>query len=299
MIRPLKASPMRPALSAAALKSCALLLGLATLARAEAPLVESTPNQAPVVVVAPDAEAFPRLPALLWTDTKQVFQRPSAWTSSDWNHLWLGAAGLVVAGVALDSPIDKAFQRSAKPSWTNAAKNVEFLGGTGSILIAGGAYLGGAALDNREVRSVGIDLGISMAIAQLTLTIPLKNLVGRDRPSKDQGAGHFQPLGGGQSFPSGHTTQAFVLASVISEHADQTWVTGLSYGLASLVGVARMEQRQHFLSDVLGGAIIGTYVGRTVTRYNQTQRDATSHVKVAFQPLLSSEYKGAVVRVSF
>ena len=123
--------------------------------------------------------------------------------------------------------------------------------------------------------------------------------MGRDRPSKNEGAGHFQLLGGGQSFPSGHTTQAFVLASVISEHADQTWVTGLSYGLASLVGVARMEQRQHFLSDVLGAAVIGTYVGRTVTHYNQTQRAGTSKVKVAFQPLLSSEYKGAVVRVSF
>ena len=73
----------------------------------------------------------------------------------------------------------------------------------------------------------------------------------------------------------------------------------MSYGLASLVGVARLEQRQHFVSDVLGGALIGTFVGRTVTRYNQTQRTGTSSVKMAFQPLLSGDYKGAVLRVNF
>ena len=263
------------------------------------PTAEASPAAAPLPAKA-DPEAFQRLPRLLVRDAIHVVTRPADWEASDWKQVGLGAAAVLGAGLALDTSLDRAFTRNAKPSWDNLAKNVEYLGGTGSLIIAGGVYLGGAALKDPALRAVGIDAGMAMVIAQLTLTIPLKVLAGRSRPNAGEGSSHFKPLTGGQSFPSGHTTQAFVLASVISGHADQPWVTGVSYGLATLVGVARMEQRAHFLSDVLGGAVIGTFVGREVVRFNQSLRSsAQGGVKVSFQPLLGAGYQGATVRVSF
>lgn len=288
---------MRPAIHLQNLGLSLLLPCLATPLWAQA----TPPDASPAPVQAkPDPEAFPRLPRLLVRNTLHVVTRPADWEASDWKQLGLGAVAVLGAGLALDAPLDRAFARNARPSWDNLAKNVEYLGGTGSLILAGGIYLGGAALKDPALRAVGIDAGMAMVIAQLTLTLPLKALTGRSRPSAGEGSSHFKPLSGGQSFPSGHTTQAFVLASVISAHADQPWVTGVSYGLATLVGVARMERRGHFLSDVLGGAAIGTFVGREVVRFNQSLRSsAKGDVKVSFQPLLGADYQGATLRVSF
>ncbi|MBS1763359.1 MAG: phosphatase PAP2 family protein [Bacteroidetes bacterium] len=61
------------------------------------------------------------------------------------------------------------------------------------------------------------------------------------------------------SFPSGHTAQAFAAATFLSEeYKDQfKWMPYASYGVASCVGVLRMANNKHFISDVLVGAGIG------------------------------------------
>lgn len=61
------------------------------------------------------------------------------------------------------------------------------------------------------------------------------------------------------SFPSGHTAQAFAAATFLSEeYKDRLhWMPWLAYGLASTVGVLRMANNKHYVSDVLVGAGIG------------------------------------------
>jgi len=61
------------------------------------------------------------------------------------------------------------------------------------------------------------------------------------------------------SFPSGHTAQAFAAAAMLSEEYGYRykWVPYFSYGLASTVGVLRMANNKHYLSDVLVAAGIG------------------------------------------
>src|SRR5204862_459002 len=84
----------------------------------------------------------------------------------------------------------------------------------------------------------------------------------------------FHPLGHDQSFPSGHTTQAFTVASVISAHYDSPWIGAMAYTVASLVGYARHEHQAHWPSDIVAGAAIGIGVGRTVVRLNEENRGA-------------------------
>jgi len=276
---------------------CVCLPCLASSARAETPETPSPSLQAPGTQ---DPDGFKQLPHLLLKDTQEVFRAPSRWDSSDWTYVCLGAVGVVGVAATLDGPLDRGVTRNAKPSWDHLAKTIAPLGGAGSVLIVGGAYLGGVAFKNPELRAVGVDAGMTMAIAELTMTLPLKYVVGRSRPSEGEGSKHFNPFHGGKSFPSSHTTQAFALASVISAHADTPWVSGVSYGLATLVGLSRIEQHDHFLSDVLVGGAIGTFVGHTVVHYNQSGRaQASSRLRVSFEPLLGSDYRGAQVRMVF
>lgn len=61
------------------------------------------------------------------------------------------------------------------------------------------------------------------------------------------------------SFPSGHTAQAFAAATFLSqEYKDRLpWMPYAAYGMASSVGLMRMANNRHYISDVLLGAGIG------------------------------------------
>jgi membrane-associated phospholipid phosphatase len=234
-----------------------------------------------------DPDRFANLPSLLLEDTKHVLTAPARWDGSNWLTVGASAAAVLGTGLLLDHAADHFMTQHANASWDRTAKAVQNLGGTPSVLIAGGTYLVGVAFKDPEVRATGIDTMVTMGLAQLLLTIPLKVAVGRSRPSADLGTHDFHPLNGGQSFPSGHSTQAFALASVIAEHADRPWVSCLSYGLAGLVGLSRMEQRQHFLSEVVAGGLIGTFVGKSVVTFNQSLRaSARPKVAMSFAPII-------------
>lgn len=61
------------------------------------------------------------------------------------------------------------------------------------------------------------------------------------------------------SFPSGHTAQAFAAATFLSEEYKSKfkWMPYLAYGIASSVGVLRVANNKHYISDVLVGAGLG------------------------------------------
>src|SRR3989337_440518 len=115
-------------------------------------------------------------------------------------------------------------------------------------------------------KAVAMDAFAASLVSAGIITTSLKVITGRSRPEDDEGTYKFQPFGGHRSFPSGHTTQAFSLASVVAEHYDEWWIDTISYGIAGGVGLARVEQGAHFPSDVAAGALIGTIVGKAIVR---------------------------------
>lgn len=68
-----------------------------------------------------------------------------------------------------------------------------------------------------------------------------------------------RPDGTALSFPSGHTANVFASATMLSiEYGENyTWVPYLSYGIATGVGVMRIANNKHYISDVLFGAGLG------------------------------------------
>jgi len=66
----------------------------------------------------------------------------------------------------------------------------------------------------------------------------------------------------GRSFPSGHTSQAFFLATLTAQHFHAgIWLVLLLYAAALLVGITRMYVGAHYPRDVLAGAILGSIWG--------------------------------------
>lgn len=60
------------------------------------------------------------------------------------------------------------------------------------------------------------------------------------------------------SFPSGHTTAAFMIAGITSVCFPD--IGALAYGWAALIGLSRVMLKVHFISDVLAGMLLGTLI---------------------------------------
>ena len=206
-------------------------------------------------------------PEILVDDVKHVVTAPSRWDATEWRQA--GWASLAVVGTALviDRPLRDEMRRH---SGNNAfVTQVERFGAQYAAGVVGGFYLVGALADNENSMQVAQDSLAASLIASGIVTPAIKLVTGRSRPRDNSGVYHFKPFSNGNSsFPSGHTTEAFALASVISDHYDETWVTCTSYSIASLVGLARTYHQAHFASDVVAGAMIGTLVGKSVVAHN-------------------------------
>lgn len=63
------------------------------------------------------------------------------------------------------------------------------------------------------------------------------------------------------SFPSGHTASAFAMATVFALLYKQKSIGLAALFLAALVGYSRIYLAEHFLSDVLAGALTGILFG--------------------------------------
>jgi membrane-associated phospholipid phosphatase len=68
------------------------------------------------------------------------------------------------------------------------------------------------------------------------------------------------------SFPSGHTSSAFAICTILAVALPQKRVQLLAALLANAVAISRVYLGQHYLNDVVVGAIIGLFVA-TVTIY--------------------------------
>nr|WP_220482986.1 phosphatase PAP2 family protein [Rufibacter quisquiliarum] len=92
--------------------------------------------------------------------------------------------------------------------------------------------------------------GLLLASGLLTtaMTYPIKISTGVERPNGEP-----------RAFPSGHTSYAFTIATIVDkEFRDKSpWISVGSYTIASATGVMRVLNNEHWMSDVLAGAGIG------------------------------------------
>ncbi|GLH65794.1 phosphatase PAP2 family protein [Geothrix edaphica] len=239
------------------------------------------------------------VPKILWDDTFFILKSPSRWDRQDWLHAGEGFAVVLGTALLLDTRARDESQRHRGTETDRVAKQIQHFGTSYAFLAVGGFWVYGKLAGASNAVDTALDAAEASFISGAVLSPLLKTAVGRSRPSDGQGAFHFKPFGGGVSSPSGHTTEAFTLARVITEHYPQAWVQGLTYGIAALVGASRIQQNAHFASDVVSGALLGTLVGRTVVRRNQKRREGPSKVAVSINASFGTGYQGATLSVRF
>ena len=223
---------------------------------------------------------------LVLLDTKEVLTAPVRWNSRDWLILGGVAAGIGTVAI-FDQEIERGIRHARSDTATKIFDNIQPLGNEYAIGIIGTFYLAGEIFKDPRAKATALDSIAATAIASGIIDNSLKYVVGRSRPTDGKGAYDFEPFSGRDSFASGHTTEAFALASVISEHYDEPWIRFTAFGLAGTVGYARLNNNRHWPSDVLAGAAIGTLVGKVVVRFNRRHRS------LLIEPVLSSNVKGA------
>jgi len=232
-------------------------------------------------------------PSLLKAFEVQI-TAPFKQSAKQW--LMTGAAiGIAATLIHVDNRIDEwARVQKSEHKWVNKSSPVitKFGGSWGVYsVIAAGAL--SAACKNEKGLQTSLLATQAMITSGVWVNI-IKILTGRERPiadytfSKTAGGAWYgpfskwdqdlkirKPVSEFDAFPSGHTATAFSIAAVFaSQYKDIKAIPVICYSVATLVGISRLTEHEHWASDVFVGGIIGYLCGKqVVNHYNKTHRD--------------------------
>ncbi|MCA9739120.1 MAG: phosphatase PAP2 family protein [Gemmatimonadota bacterium] len=193
----------------------------------------------------------------------------------------LGGAGLVALAAFVVMPADEEIRE-----WVQGAgRQSELLQGTagtferfGSVavpIVGAGVYAAGRVLGQETLTDVTHHT-MKAVVTAAAVTYLGKTLAGRERPTEREDGQWSYGLGRGLSdphyraFPSGHTAQAFAIATALSSELQRHHVWGaevwrpLLFSSAALTGLSRIYDDRHWTSDVLLGSVVGYLSARSV-----------------------------------
>lgn len=110
---------------------------------------------------------------------------------------------------------------------------------------------------NKLTGQIAVYSALTFLVTSITDT-GIKHMVNKPRPFATYDFIQKITSGGSPSFPSGHTTDAFVTAAVLSLAFRKWYVIVPVYLWALLIAYSRMDLGVHYPSDVLAGMCLGT-----------------------------------------
>jgi len=126
-----------------------------------------------------------------------------------------------------------------------------------NIAVPVGIAVTGFITRNNQLKRDALYMAGGIVVSSL-LTTAIKKAVDRKRPFETYDyIVKRDDESGGLSFPSGHTSAAFCLATEISLRYRKWYFVVPACIYAGSVGWARMYQGVHYPSDVLAGAVVG------------------------------------------
>ena len=108
----------------------------------------------------------------------------------------------------------------------------------------------------KKYRKVGITTIMALIINSILGEGLIKNIIQRPRPfTMINNINLLIPAPTSYSFPSGHTSSSFACAIVIAYYLKKLLIPSIS--LAILIAISRLYLQVHYLSDIIGGIILG------------------------------------------
>ena len=178
----------------------------------------------------------------------------------------------MLAGLVLGAAIwgDGEFREEAQEFRSGTTNSLATMGNTLGewryvIPAISAGYLAGELAGSSDLKRVMVHTGAAALLAT-GVSSALKYSIGRNRPPVAGDQLSFRPFSGANSFPSGHTTVAFAIATALADETDDGWSDFLFYGAATGTALARVNDDRHWTSDVIVGALVGHLSARFVTR---------------------------------
>ena len=171
------------------------------------------------------------------------------------------------------------------------------------------AYAAGRLAHSSTIADVAAHTGESVVLTSVISQI-IRGPLGRARPSvSPDDQYHFQ-FGKGfthfdnRAFPSLHSATAFAAASALvgeihERDPNASWFAApILYAAAAVPGLTRMYLDQHWASDVVAGAFVGTLLGSRVVHYAHTHK-RTKLDRILLGTTVVPTAHGAAVGLSF
>jgi hypothetical protein len=201
------------------------------------------------------------------TDSGALCSAPFHWSKSDWE-----TAGIILGITAVLYKCDTQimnWSQDNRTEITNSISRVAKPFGDSRVLVPLTVlYVYGCQADDNRARKTTV-LSLESFVISGILGNSLKYVGHRSRPrtgdSYDTWKGPSFNKEDGMSFPSGHTACAFSVATIVaSEYRDQPVIPAISYSIATLTGLSRIDDNAHWASDVFCGAAIGYFTSKSL-----------------------------------
>jgi membrane-associated phospholipid phosphatase len=215
----------------------------------------------------------------LLEDTKLYFTAPFHWEQDNW--VQFGDA-LLAIGIAHE------FDDNVRSHFVNGSHAVA--GGTDpnnlaeaapAMAIIVGTWAAALFTQDHAGYTEGASMLEAAGLSAISAAL-FKQAFGRERPNATASVDSW--FEGGESFPSGHTTFAFAVGTVLAESGndDYRWLRrGLGYGIGAATAYFRMRDNVHWLSDTVAGAALGV----TTAEFVMGRREpGNSHVSFEVSP---------------
>jgi membrane-associated phospholipid phosphatase len=200
-------------------------------------------------------------------DGAALLAAPFHWNGGD--RALAGGTIVLVGGLMIfDGGLSRESQERRSAFTDRISKATTGFGSGDAFLVAGGLVVSGFAFRDQRLNLMGRE-AIEASVFSGLLESALKPAFGRVRPGGSASGTTFEPGSSNYSFPSGHSTEAFAVASVIAARSSGWVVPVIAYAGAALVAFDRVNDHAHFPSDVVAGAAIGTAVGRFIVHRHE------------------------------
>lgn len=218
-------------------------------------------------------------------ETFLFIKQPARWVGGDWIRVGAVTASTLIVMTTLDKAMVRATQGQQNYYYSAPIVGGRIYGEWYSILGVAGAFeVYGMIARDTASKKIAIELFQAGVYSELVTTV-LKIVVGRARPLITENAFTFHPFtvynDKFYSMPSGHTTSAMALSTVMSRHAKTTVFKVLAYVPAAFTMFSRIYQDDHWLSDVVPAAAIGYFVGNWVVDLHEGKRHRINVTSVA------------------
>jgi len=197
----------------------------------------------------------------------------------DWVKTLLAGTAMTLASTPFDKDAANYAERHADDSWMKSTIKV------GDALPLAAIGLSGIfAFDDSRPRlsDSGVAALEAGAVALVGSEI-LKWGVGRARPTAGLGNHEFEPGSSKDefhSFPSRHTAVMWAAVTPYVKEFGLEWL----YAVAAITNVARIGSREHWVSDTVGGSVLGYVLGDLAWQSRRESRKAKGTPTLAIAP---------------